>query len=84
MGTNGWWHLGQAGEDVAEQEVESGELQSQVHVAVVGGHVDAALGVGHALQEFCHGAPVVLQELVHEAHVGLLLAKPGDHDVRLP
>lgn len=84
LGTTGWWHLIQAGEDVTEQEVESGELQGQIHIAVVGGHVDAALGVGHALQEGRHGAPVVLQELVHEAHVGLLLAKPGDHDGRLP
>lgn len=79
LGTNGQWHLVQAGEDVAEEEVEGGELQGQVHVAVIGGHVAAALGVGRALQEGRHGAPVLLQELVHEAHVGLLLTKPGDH-----
>lgn len=53
------------------------QLEGQVTAALVTTGCCVHIHHGHLIQEALHGRSMVLQEAIHEAHVGLFLTKPG-------
>jgi len=69
--------LAELRDDLPEEAVQDGQLAAQVDVALEAARVAHAVQVGDLVKELLHGAPLHLQELIHENHVILFIAKPA-------
>lgn len=73
-------HLAELIHDLPQQTVQYGQLPAEVDVALKTAGAADAVQVGDLVQELLHGGPLHLQELIHEAHVLLFIAKPACAD----
>lgn len=71
-------YLAELAHDFPQQAVEHGQLSAEVDVALEPSGVSSGIHVGNLVKELLHGAPLHLQELVHEVHVFLLGSKPAE------
>lgn len=83
-----WWscvaeYLAELGHDLPQKAVQYGELPAQVDVPLKAPRITDTVQVGDLIKELLHGAPLHFQELIHETHVLLFVAKPVDNRRKL-
>lgn len=72
----GYTYLTELSHDLPQEAVQDRKLSSQINVSLKSPGIAYAVQIGDLIQELLHGAPFHLQELIHEAHILLLTAKP--------